>query len=100
MARKGYWIAQFEVSDLEAYKAYQAAVVPILRQRGARFLVRGGRSHLGEGQAPSRTVVVEFNDYKSALSCYLSPEYERAKALTEGNAVGSIVVIEGYEGEQ
>jgi uncharacterized protein (DUF1330 family) len=31
MDKRGYWIAHFEVTDLEAYRAYQAKVVAILR---------------------------------------------------------------------
>jgi uncharacterized protein (DUF1330 family) len=98
--KRGYWITHFEVTDLEAYRAYQAKVVAILRGYGARFLARGGRSHTDEGHSASRTAIVEFEDYKTALQCYLSPEYGKAEALRQGNAVGNVVVIEGYDGPQ
>lgn len=100
MGKKGYWLAQFEVTDPEAFNAYRAAVEKILQQYGARFLIRGGRSHADEAQSAARIVLIEFADYKTALRCYLSPEYEQAKVLHEGKAVGHVVVIEGYDGPQ
>ena len=87
MDKRGYWIAHFKVTDMEAYKVYQAKVTDILRGYGARFLVRGGRSHTDEGHSASRTVIIEFEDYKSALHCYLS-RVRTAEALRQGNAVG------------
>ena len=98
-AKKGYWIAQFEVTDPEAYKAYQAEVSAIFLEHGGRYIVRGGRSHLEEAHGAVRAVVIEFDDYKSALQCYLSPRYEAAKKLREGYATGHVIVVEGHDGE-
>ncbi len=100
MGKKGYWLAQFEVTDPEVFKAYQAAVETILRQYDARFVIRGGRSHTEDAQSAVRVVLIEFEDYKSALRCYLSPEYEHAKVLHEGKAFGHVVVFESYDGPQ
>ena len=49
----------------------------------AKFLIARGRRH-----------------YKTALRCYLSPEYGKAEALRQGNAVGNVLVIEGHHGPQ
>ena len=38
---KGYWVVDLEVSDPEAYKAYQAFVRPFLAENEGRFLHRG-----------------------------------------------------------
>ena len=40
---KGYWIARYEVTDPEQYKAYIAANAKPFKDFGARFLVRSGR---------------------------------------------------------
>jgi uncharacterized protein (DUF1330 family) len=45
-------------------------------------------------------VVIEFPSYESALQCYRSEEYQKAKALRMGHGVGEIIVIEGYDGPQ
>ena len=97
---KGYWIAQVDVSDPEAYQAYMRENAVAFRKYGARFLVRGGRSEVVEGQARSRRVVLEFADYDTALACYRSPEYAKAIARRKDASTADIVVIEGYDGPQ
>jgi len=97
---KGYWIAHVDVSDPEAYKAYVAENAIAFRKYGAKFLVRGGKNEVPEGTSRSRTVILEFTDYATALACYHSPEYAKAIALRHGNSKADIVVIEGYDGAQ
>jgi uncharacterized protein (DUF1330 family) len=97
---KGYWIARVDVNDAEAYKAYVAADAEPFRKYGARFLVRGGRFESMEGHNRARTVVLEFKDYDTALACYRSPEYQKARALRQACADADIIVIEGYDGAQ
>jgi uncharacterized protein (DUF1330 family) len=45
-------------------------------------------------------VVIEFRDFATALACYRSPEYAKARALREGKATADTIVIEGYDGPQ
>jgi uncharacterized protein (DUF1330 family) len=97
---KGYWVISGDVTDPEGYKAYIAANAAALTKFGARFLVRGGKSEVVEGRGYSRTVVVEFEDFDTALACYHSPEYTKARAFREGKADLNIAVIEGYDGPQ
>ena len=97
---KGYWLALVDVADPEAYKAYMQANAVALRKYGGRFLVRGGRAEVVEGQSRARRVVLEFADYATALACYNSPEYAEAIALRKDVAVADVVVIEGYDGPQ
>ncbi len=100
MAAKGYWIAQVDVTDPEGYKAYQAENRVAFRKYGARFLTRGGATEIVEGESRSRTVVIEFNDYATALACYRSPEYAKARDLRRATATADVVVAEGYDGPQ
>ena len=43
--------------------------------------MRGGRCEVVEGKRRARNVLREFPDYATALACYRSPEYQRAKPL-------------------
>jgi uncharacterized protein (DUF1330 family) len=95
---KGYWIAQVDVSDPEAYSAYVAANGEAFRKYGARFVVRGGRFENPEGSARARNVVLEFPSYQAALDCYRSPEYQRAMEFRKKAAVADLIIIEGYDG--
>jgi uncharacterized protein (DUF1330 family) len=97
---KGYWIVRVDVSDPEAYKAYVAANAAAFRNYGARFLVRGGAYETVEGASRARNVVIEFEDYATALACYHSPEYAAARALRVAASTADIIVIEGYDGPQ
>lgn len=95
---KGYWVAFVDVDDPEAYKAYIAENAVAFRKYDARFLTRGGNSEAVEGQPRSRTVVIEFKDYATALECYRSPEYQKALAMRKDVSKADIRVVEGYEG--
>ena len=97
---KAYWIFQMDVTAPERYKAYQDEAGQVLKKYDARFVTRGGRSAIVEGNAPSRTVIIEFKDYETAVACWNSPEYAKSKALRATNAVGSVIIVEGYDGPQ
>jgi len=100
MTAKGYWIGRIDVADEAGYRAYIAANAEAFARYGARFLVRGGPFEAVEGTARSRNVVIEFPSLDAARACYLSPEYQAAKALREPVSVGDLVIIEGYAGPQ
>jgi uncharacterized protein (DUF1330 family) len=97
---KGYWVVSGEVTDPEGYKAYVAENAIAFAKYGARFLARGGKSEIVEGRGHSRTVVIEFKDFDTALTCYRSPEYAKAIELRDGRADMNISIVEGYDGPQ
>jgi uncharacterized protein (DUF1330 family) len=97
---KGYWVAHVDVTDPEAYKAYMAANAAAFKKFGARFLVLGGAALTMEGNLRARTMVIEFEDYETALACYRSPEYTDARALRKGVSIGDLQVVQGYDGPQ
>ncbi|OYX15522.1 MAG: hypothetical protein B7Z15_00265 [Rhizobiales bacterium 32-66-8] len=97
---KGYWIAFVDVSDLDAYKAYARENAVPFAKYGARFIVRAGKAEHPEGQLRSRTVVIEFPDYQTALDCWNSPEYAIARALRENVSLADIIIADGYQGVQ
>lgn len=94
---KAYWVAHVDVHDADAYEKYRAANATAFEKYGARFIVRGGAQTVREGQAKSRTVVLEFADLATAQACYDSPEYQAAKALRDPVSDGDMVIVEGYD---
>ncbi len=97
-SRKGYWIAQIEVTDAEGYKAYVSALFPYVGKFGARFLVRAGAQEIVEGRARPRTAVLEFPSYEAAQACYRSADYQSIKKLRHGKAKVDLVIVEGHDG--
>jgi uncharacterized protein (DUF1330 family) len=97
---KGYWIPHIDVSDPEGYKAYMAATPPAHEKYGGCALVRGGTQEVVEGKGRSRNVLREFPDYATALACYRSAEYQRAKPLRLAHSTCDFVIVEGYDGVQ
>jgi len=97
---KGYWVANVDVFDPEAYKGYIRANGAAFAKYGARFLVRSGKHIVAEGSSAARQVVIEFKDYETALACFHSPEYQAAMAVRTNASQGNLVIVEGYDGPQ
>lgn len=94
---KAYWVAHVDVKDPDGYAAYIRANAAAFSKYGAKFIIRGGLQHVVEGQARTRTVVIEFVDLATAQACYDSPEYQAAKALRDPVSVADVVIVEGYD---
>jgi uncharacterized protein (DUF1330 family) len=97
---KGYWIPQIDISNPEGYKAYMAATPPAHEKYHGVALIRGGKMEVVEGRARGRCVLREFPDFATALACYRSDEYQRAKPLRLEHSVCDFVIVEGYDGPQ
>jgi len=92
---KGYWIARVTVTDAEKYPQYLEAGAPVYEKYNAKFVVRGGRCEQLEGNNRERNIVVEFEDYETALAAYNSPEYQHAKSLRNAYAESDVLIVEG-----
>jgi uncharacterized protein (DUF1330 family) len=92
---KAYWIAHVTVTDPDAYARYVAANAAAFAKHGGRFLARGGRSEIVEGNGQGRNVIIEFDSFEQAKACWDSPEYQRAKAFRAGGATGDFIIVEG-----
>lgn len=97
---KAYWIATVTVTDPEGYKKYLAANGAAFKKYGGRFVTRGGRHQVLAGKGRERNVVIEFDDFDTAVACYNSPEYQHAIAERGESAEVDLVVVEGYDGPQ
>ena len=95
---KGYWIAAITIHEPSGYGAYQAAVRIALEKYGGRYLVRGGTSEAMEGNPRPRAVVIEFEDYATAVRCYHSAEFARAIAMRQKLADTDFLIVEGWDG--
>lgn len=95
---KGYWIANNLVHDPETYEEYKKLNAVAFAKYGAKFLIRGGKQEVREGEMHPRTVVIEFPSYQAAVECYESPEYKEALAVRLPISVSNLAIVEGYDG--
>ena len=91
-----YVVVDIQVHDPEGYEEYKRLAPPSIAAHGGRYLARGGRTDVLEGDwSPSRLVILQFDDLDQARKWLHSAEYGAARALRHKTATTSMVVIEG-----
>jgi uncharacterized protein (DUF1330 family) len=91
-----YIIGNIDGGYAEAYVASRETVAATIEQYGGRYLVRGGKADLREGDwTPHRILVLEFSTMAQAVRWYESPEYAPIKELRLANARSDILFVEG-----
>ena len=91
-----YVIVDMTVTDpvrIEEYRKQAGASIAAL---GGRFLARGGRTEVFDGDwSPQRVVLIEFPSLEQARLWRQSPEYGKACAIRDRAARTRMVVVEG-----
>ena len=91
-----YMIVNANINDPTGYAEYQKRVPDTLKKFGGKFLVRGGKFEVLEGQPNVvRSVVLEFPSYDEAKRFWSSPEYGELKKLRAGKAKLDVYLVEG-----
>jgi uncharacterized protein (DUF1330 family) len=94
---KACLLVEAKVFDARAYATYKDLAAVAIARHGGRYLARGGRSEVLEGnwQVPERLVIVEFDSLEQAKRFYDSPEYRQARAARRDAATVNMLVVEG-----
>lgn len=90
-----YWIAHVRINDPARYKNYMDLAPAAFKHYNARFLARGGEAQTLEGESGEKHVLIEFSDYQTALACYHSEAYQKARKERQDIADAIIVIVEG-----
>jgi uncharacterized protein (DUF1330 family) len=91
-----YVIANVTVKDPVRYEDYRRLVTPTLARYGGRFIARGGRIEVLEGDwHPGRLVLLEFPSVDAAREWWNSPEYTEAKLIRQATSEGTLLILEG-----
>ena len=91
-----YVIAIIDITNADAYQEYARQVPAIIAKYGGRYLMRGGKMELREGEWPGqRTVILEFPSLARAREWYDSPEYRPVREIRQANSRGRIAFFEG-----
>ena len=93
---KGYWVCIYEkINNIEKLKEYADKAKPAIEKFSGKFLVRGGKNRTSEGIDSPRIVVVEFDNYNTAIECYDSAEYQEAHNILNGHTIRHHQIVEG-----
>lgn len=92
-----YIIAEVNVQDEAGFDEYRKLVPATLEKFGGRYVVRGGKTEVLEGDwTPKRIVVLEFPDFNRARDWWASEEYRVPKSMRQRVAMTNLVVVDGY----
>lgn len=95
--KKGYWVVAYRtISDDLAVKAYAVLAASAIQSFGGRSLT-GSTSQVMAHEAGLRlrTVVIEFDNYDSALAAYESEAYQKALQALGSGAERDHRIVEG-----
>ena len=91
-----YIIAEIQVTDPTAYEGYRPLAAASIARFGGRYVVRGGKLDLLEGEpVPGRIVVIKFLDADAARRWYRSEEYQKALRIRQSASRGRVFLVEG-----
>lgn len=90
-----YVLADIEVTDPLGYEDYKPLSTAAAEKYGGRFVARGGKVEVLEGDwSPGRFVIIEFDDGEAARRWYTSPEYTEARTVRQRASTGRLLLVE------
>ena len=93
---RAYLVAVETVHDEELFAEYRKQVVATVDAFGGRFIARGGKQTVLEGQWQNpRTVIIEFPTREAAEAWYKSPDYQKIIGLRLKSTSGNLVILDG-----
>ena len=96
-----YLLVQGTITDLEGFKAYNAALPPIYQKFGGHYLTvtPAAKVEIAEGEPRNESILIaQFPSKEAAWGFWKSAEYEAAKKLREGKGRFFVTVLDGLPG--
>ncbi len=91
-----YVVVDLDVKDASALWDYASEVPSIVAKYGGRYLVRGGRFEVLEGNwKPKRLIILEFPTLDAVKKWYESEEYRPHRSVRLRAADTNMVGVEG-----
>jgi uncharacterized protein (DUF1330 family) len=92
-----YVIAEVDVQDDNGFEEYRKLVPATLVPYGGRYIIRGGKTEVLEGDwTPKRVVVLEFPDFNRAREWWASQEYREPRKMRQRVALTNLILADGY----
>jgi uncharacterized protein (DUF1330 family) len=91
-----YVVVSVDVHEADRYADYIEQAPESIARHGGRYLARGGRTEVLEGDwDPKRFVILEFPRFEDAKAWWTSEEYADAKALRHATATSRMILVDG-----
>ena len=91
-----YVVVQEDIKDEAMFDQYRKQVMPTISAHGGKFIVRGGKLTVLEGDWPMpRFVILEFPSRQAAETWYRSPEYQKILPLRLKSGTGNLIIVDG-----
>ncbi len=92
-----FLVVDTKIKNAEAYEEYKKLAKPIAEKYGGVYIARGGAMDIRETDlwTPTRIVIIEFPDVKSAQAFVDSEEYAPVKPMRQKNADCTLFILDG-----
>jgi len=91
-----YIIVEIDVQDPIGYEEYKKLAGPTVEARAGKYIVRGGRTEVLEGDwQPKRIVVLEFTSMEKAKEWLNCDEYREPRKMRHATAKTNMILVEG-----
>jgi uncharacterized protein (DUF1330 family) len=93
--RPALMLIEADIHDMEGFRAYTQAIIPIVQRYGGQYVVmRGERQDLEGDWGSTRIVVSRWPSMDAARAFWFSPEYQAAIKLRQGTGTFRVTLLE------
>ena len=91
-----YVIVEIEVTDPVGYEEYKKQAAATVHQHGGKYIVRGGKAEVLEGDwKPNRIVVLQFESMERAKEWLNCEEYREPRKMRHRTAKTNMILVQG-----
>ena len=91
-----YVIVEIDVLDPAGYEEYKKLAGATVEKYGGKYIVRGGRTEVLEGNwRPKRIVVLQFESTQRAREWLNCEEYRKPRKMRHRTAETKMILVEG-----
>jgi uncharacterized protein (DUF1330 family) len=91
-----YVIVEIDIVDPAGYEEYKKLAGATVEKYGGKYIVRGGKTEVLEGdRQPKRIVVLQFDSMQRAKDWLHCEEYREPRKMRHRTARTNMVLVEG-----
>ena len=91
-----YVIVEIDIVDAAGYEEYKTLAGATVKKYGGKYIVRGGKAEVLEGDwQPKRIVVLQFDSMQRAKDWLHCEEYREPRKMRHRTARTNMILVEG-----